>query len=321
MRLVSVSMVRNEADIIEAFVRYHCAVFDAMVIVDHSSVDGTVEILEQLRDEGLPLRLQTEGGAAQDQSRVVTRAARGAVADDGADLVIPLDADEFLVAPGSSEVRAAAARLAANADTYFQVRWITYVPSADDPAGEPNVLRRIRHRREPEVGEFRKVLVPGRLLLRGLTLEYGSHGVNRHGWIWHRKFRSGNAPDLAIAHFPVRSVEQLMRKVLVGWPSNLARADRKGPQSGHWQVLYERFKRGAVPDERELPELALAYYGEAAQPGSPDSHLVLDPVLPVGGGFELRYVPSQAVPLVSVLTSAMERLAVSLAERGPPNEG
>lgn len=57
MKIVAVSMARNEADIIEAFVRYHCRIFDAIVIVDHASIDGTSEILDALRSEGLPLYL------------------------------------------------------------------------------------------------------------------------------------------------------------------------------------------------------------------------------------------------------------------------
>ena len=60
MRLVGVSMVRNEADIIEAFVRHNAAVLDALVVVDHGSVDGTREILFALRDEGLPLAIEQD---------------------------------------------------------------------------------------------------------------------------------------------------------------------------------------------------------------------------------------------------------------------
>lgn len=316
MKVVSVSMVRNEADIIETFVRYHCGIVDAMEIVDHASVDGTAQILEQLRDEGLPLRLGSETGGAQDQSRVVTQAARRAAREDGADLIVPLDADEFLVAPGSPAVRDVVERLPVGADRYFQTHWVTYVPHAGDPDCEPNVLRRIRHRRGSENGDFGKVIVPGKLLRdTSAKLKYGSHGVTRHGWIWHRKFERVPAEGLAVAHFPVRSVDQLIRKVLVGWPSNLARADRKGLQSGHWLALYERFRGGEVPAADELPSLALAYY-EGHVPAAPAVPLVLDPVPPPGAWFELRYAPTETVPLVTVLAAAMEQLARSLAQSG-----
>jgi len=57
MRLIGVAMVRNEADIVEAFVRHNLTVLDAMVVVDHGSLDGTEEILALLQREGLPLRV------------------------------------------------------------------------------------------------------------------------------------------------------------------------------------------------------------------------------------------------------------------------
>ena len=41
-------MVRNEADIVEAFVRHNLTVLDGMAIVDHGSIDATLSILTSL---------------------------------------------------------------------------------------------------------------------------------------------------------------------------------------------------------------------------------------------------------------------------------
>ena len=49
MKLVCISRVKNEADIIEAFVRHHVAYFDKIIIVDDASSDGTYEMLRALR--------------------------------------------------------------------------------------------------------------------------------------------------------------------------------------------------------------------------------------------------------------------------------
>ena len=43
MRLVAVSIVKNEADIIEAFVRHTLAWVDHHLVFDHDSTDGTRE--------------------------------------------------------------------------------------------------------------------------------------------------------------------------------------------------------------------------------------------------------------------------------------
>lgn len=76
MRLVAVSAVKNEADIIEAFVRHTRACVDPRPVFDHDSIDGTREILRARPVEGLPLTLfrDDEPGplrhaAAQDCSR------------------------------------------------------------------------------------------------------------------------------------------------------------------------------------------------------------------------------------------------------------
>ncbi|MCI6101295.1 MAG: glycosyltransferase family 2 protein [Selenomonas sp.] len=54
-KIVAISMVKNEMDIIESFVRHTLGFADLLIIADHKSTDRTREILEALRTEGLPL--------------------------------------------------------------------------------------------------------------------------------------------------------------------------------------------------------------------------------------------------------------------------
>lgn len=67
MRLIGATQVRNEADIVEAFVRHNLTVLDALAIVDHGSLDGTADILRRLIGEGLPVFLGHESTPAFDQ--------------------------------------------------------------------------------------------------------------------------------------------------------------------------------------------------------------------------------------------------------------
>ena len=53
--LIGIALVKNECDIIEAFVRYNLRILDGLVILDHESSDNTRAILGRLQDEGLPL--------------------------------------------------------------------------------------------------------------------------------------------------------------------------------------------------------------------------------------------------------------------------
>ena len=54
-RLAAVTMVKNECDIIELFVRINSRVFDFIHILDHGSNDGTADILARLTAEGYAL--------------------------------------------------------------------------------------------------------------------------------------------------------------------------------------------------------------------------------------------------------------------------
>src|SRR5690349_15127087 len=55
MRLSTITWARNEADIIETFVRHHAALADRMIIIDNAGTDETSRILRSLAAEGLPL--------------------------------------------------------------------------------------------------------------------------------------------------------------------------------------------------------------------------------------------------------------------------
>jgi len=63
MRLYGAAMIRNEADIVEAFVRHNLTVLDGLAIVDHGSCDGTSEVLASLAAEGLPIAVSSDATA------------------------------------------------------------------------------------------------------------------------------------------------------------------------------------------------------------------------------------------------------------------
>jgi hypothetical protein len=94
-----VSMVRNEADLIRLNVLYHLASgIDRMLVVDNGSTDGTDEILQQLSLQHTEVRWSRDDGPFL-PSRVMTKLAREAF-EEGADWVVPVDADEFWHARG-----------------------------------------------------------------------------------------------------------------------------------------------------------------------------------------------------------------------------
>lgn len=88
-------MARNEADIVDAQLAFHLnAGVDFVIATDNRSDDGTTEILERYERTGR-LHLIRESGDDYRQNEWVTRMARLAATEFGADWVINSDADEF----------------------------------------------------------------------------------------------------------------------------------------------------------------------------------------------------------------------------------
>ena len=92
MRLVAVTRIRNEDDIVEAFVRHHAAMVDHHVFLDNGSNDRTVEILKSLRTEGVGVSIFSNRSPVFVEVAQNTHLLRHALAL-GADWVLHLDCD------------------------------------------------------------------------------------------------------------------------------------------------------------------------------------------------------------------------------------
>ena len=132
MKLVLTVLARDEADVIDAQIAFHLnAGVDFVIATDNRSQDGTTEILESYAAAGY-LRLIHEPAEGLRQGEWVTRMARLAASDHGADWVINSDADEFWWPRGGSLKEV----LEAVPERYgvVQAFWRSFVPRPDDEA-------------------------------------------------------------------------------------------------------------------------------------------------------------------------------------------
>ena len=94
MKIFGISMVRDEADIVGLSVLHNLSLgLDRVIVLDNGSTDGTDEILRRLANADRRVRWIRDDSPF-DQSAVTTDLAREAHRQ-GADWIVPFDADEF----------------------------------------------------------------------------------------------------------------------------------------------------------------------------------------------------------------------------------
>jgi hypothetical protein len=217
MRLVAVSIVKNEADMIEAFVRHTRTWVDHHLVFDHDSTDGTREILGALQGEGLPITLFTDQALGNLQQARSNHLVRLAVEKFEADWVLPLDADEILAGPGRQELEDFLAA-GAGPGTPASLLLVNYYPVEGDDESEINPVVRLRHR-QPGPSTTKKVFIPAQLA-RDPAIEAGkgNHALYRGGQVLPDRPLPAN---FFLAHYALRSPEhQVLRVVLAELQKN-----------------------------------------------------------------------------------------------------
>jgi len=239
MKLVMTLLVRDEADIVDAQIAFHLdAGVDFVVATDNRSEDATTEILERYARDGY-LHLIREPGDDLRQSEWVTRMARLAATEFGADWILNADADEFWW-PRGGDFRAL---FEAVPDRYGVVRgaWRNFVPRPDDdrffadrmtarlctPSFHPHPLSIHFKSAHRGVADVR--------IGRGNHEAFGSGLVALRGWY-----------PIEILHFPVRSLEHCRRKYVTQFAALERNAEKGIP--GHMADAHRAYRAGELDD-------------------------------------------------------------------------
>ena len=242
-RIISLSMVKNEHDVIEPFLRHHSQFIDCMVILDNASVDDTRRIAIDCARELKNVIVADNEEFGYSQAERMTRMMRYCQTAFFADFLLLLDADEFLAVADRSELTAALDAIPPGGAGFLP--WRTYVLVPGDIATtQHDPPRTIRWRRVRETPLFRKIALRLDGIYRpDLEIQQGNHSATA---------ASGGALrsidlNLPLLHFPVRCKEQFAAKSVVGWMAYLAktpnaRAERNGYQ---WAEGFDLVAAGA----------------------------------------------------------------------------
>ncbi len=256
MRIVSISTIKNEADIIESFVRYHSKIFDLMIILDNGSTDDTKYILNELEKEGLPFVVLIDEDKYFEPQEKYNFLLHKAINEYGADIICPLDADEFITSDFGNP-REFIEEIPD--DSYYTVLWRTYVPTKHDDVNDLFVPSRIKYIRDETIESKGKVILTKELVDKyNVKLSMGNHYL----YIL-PEFRSQitniSYDKLNISHFPLRSVYHTMMKVLNNYPNSRARKFVSENQSYHYVVMYNKIKETGSIDMDDVTEFAKQY--------------------------------------------------------------
>jgi hypothetical protein len=254
-------MIRNDADIVEAFVRHSLRLLDHLFVIVHCPEDGTGRILKALHEEKLPMTLVFDDEPAFLQGERLTWLARQAQAALPSDFMFLIDADEFIVPADRATIESALAAVPSEPPA-ARIRLRTFVATADDPADEPHPLRRIRYRVRDEPRVDKIVLTRAFAADPSLVLDHGNHGLKRIG-AKPVQFAFPPLSGIALAHYPVRSANQVTNKTIIGYLAHIA-SGRPEPEeqriATHWRRCYEDLVGGATRGLTE-PSLIDRFHG------------------------------------------------------------
>lgn len=259
---VALCMIRNEQDIIEPFLRHTAGLVDLIVVLDNCSTDASRAIITKIVQELGNVVVTDLPDHGYNQSETMTLVLQHIQSIVFADFVFLLDADEFLAANSKQELLTSLHRLAPM--TVGLMPWATYVPDPTlSEADNTDPLDRLTLRRSFEKPQYYKAV----LRMAGgfdpeLTVDQGNHRIrNGKG----NELPSKVLDDLELMHFPLRSIDQLLAKGVIGWEANSRRANYKPNSTAayQWKRLHDIAQNGERPSAEALLQEAINYAQDA----------------------------------------------------------
>ena len=207
---------KNESDIIESFIRYNLSYSDGIIIWERGSTDNTKEIIQKLVAEGLPIYLEDEPAIVaapfingEDDIRDIM--AQVAINEHDADIILPLDADEFLYHVDGSSPCETLECLPEHIE--HQVQWRTYLYEKEPDRSMgflPNNFNKYRNpKMENETVSGTTIVSRWLIDNKQVHINPGAHDLS---WMHHQEREMEISTSLVCAHFPIRSRMQALQK-------------------------------------------------------------------------------------------------------------
>jgi hypothetical protein len=244
IKICGISMLSNEISIAPAFISHAKFFFDMRSFAVHNGTDGTFEELDKnFPGEVLPLEID-----GHPQSSVMTKLMRGAF-EFGADVVIPLDADEFLPFLDRSQLDDFL-RSHQSVDV-LQIPWRNFAPLAFPLSNDmDNLVSAHNYSTVHKTIVFRSAFLKN----KNIALNQGNHSIESDV-----KLRESKELQHFLIHIPIRDPLQYAQKNIHGASSYI---------SEKVHTLSDDWINGSLlpfPSESDLLQIALDYGGKKCQ--------------------------------------------------------
>ena len=253
-KIYSISMIKDEEDIIESFIRHNETIVDTFFILDNGSTDNTLVILKHLMNEGKRIVLWNDSDAEYNQMQKTNEMFRRVLREyPKSDFIIPLDADEFLVSDCDKSIKDVLDYLPK--DCVYSAYWANFVPTKKIHLQQAFVPFKMEKVRVAEK-EQKKIIIPVDLVVddESFLIKNGSHDFYSN-----KTYKKQLVRDLKFAHFPIRSIKQYLCKVVLGYTNRIVSTSYTKGISTHIENAFYDLKCGNVPKLSTLRDEAMYY--------------------------------------------------------------
>lgn len=229
IKIAAFSMIKNECDVIELFIKINSRIFDKIFIADHGSTDATPLIIEKLIQDKFPVEYYRIDDVAYEQSKITTNFVRNIAGLNVYDFICPVDADEFYCDTYPGELR----MLLNERMEYdlLMLPWKTFCPTNDDYYNNHAPIHNHFRPRSIEPIQYFKIIIRNEFA-KHCNIAMGNHLATNIAM----DCKTTTLP-YPVNHIPIRSSDQLVQKVIIGSQSFKLKSHRVEGEGFHWDDL------------------------------------------------------------------------------------
>lgn len=235
-RLYMTLLVKNEIDIIEKNLIFHKKMgVDGFIVTDNGSSDGTYEVLEKYKNQGIIKELILDKEPAYNQNEKVNKMILIARDKYNADWVMNVDADEFWYSGGHDLKK----EISKSTQNVIKCPMVNVYPDEEEFINSCYVVDKTSFEKEkydfPTFSLYNQQFPKVAHRVKGYKMiSMGNHNADM------TKKSEKISKDILIYHYSVRGKEHFKNKMVNG---AIAAYKVKGDNpniSTHWKYFYER---------------------------------------------------------------------------------